>query len=561
MKSLGGLLLALLLAGSLWAQADPRVHAEWWLEQHGALEESRTPEARRIRAIFAEVVAAADKRGGRTPRLVLLRSRRTPLAVSLPDGSVLLNHAALDLLYSPDSHSGDARAAFVLGHELAHLAQDDFWKVDAFFAPSPELNRWLQQESALAPNILKELQADAYGLTYALQAGFPVDALLEEGDRFFERWGGQGRLHPDRDSHPPSTVRAALLQSTLQRVRDAQALFDFGTMLLHLGRLEDARRLLEEYHRLFPGRAVLNNLGVLEFQQAMQDLGRCNPLLPVSIMTPLLVEAETRAELSRGPQRNCLEAEGVAPSLAQARSWLEEATRRDPRHLPSWSNLAAVLLWSQDPAGAMSAADRALELDRTAPEALTLKALALHRFGSAMGLETTDRAIRVLTVLQQRHPDFLPAAYNHAAILSERQRNAAALQAWEQVVRLPLPSPYRNYALGQLGRAPEFPKPMRVPQTSPVRLGSTSSGTPSLKLRLGSFRATFHRQGGVEWLQLGQAVELVMQQRPEIALGNLPRPERVQHHLRREVWQYENFAVEVRGQDVKRAWWFAAPER
>ena len=556
--------------GVALAQSDPRAHAAWWVEQHGALEEASVPEAARVRKVFDRVVHVADKRAGRWPQLVLLRSQRPPLALSLPDGSVLLNHAALNFLYQVDNPElGDTRAAFVLGHELAHLAQDDFWQAEAFAASqaNPQWEQsvedWLKGTQQADTPILRELQADAYGLIYSVQAGFAAGPVLDEGARFFADWASQSRMHPHAGTHPPDATRAAILQASLHQVRAVQDWFDFGTLLLQIGRLEDARVLLEEYQRRFPGRAVLNNLGVVAYQQAMGQLAACNPVLPLSMMTSLLVDTETRGAGTRQGLHNCLKEEAVQRGFQDAARYFEEASQRDPDYVPAWSNLASVRLWKGDASGAMSAADEALKRDATLPEALNLKALALYRFGVQTGIDTADRALKVLEILQRRYPDYAPASYNRAVLLTERQRSAAAQEAWQQALEQPLPVAYAQHVREQLGRPAAAPAPVRAQVPAPIALGSSSSesGTVTQRLRLGSFRASVSVQEDLRILRLGRSVELIQQAHPDLDPITLPRPT-LRHRLPSgELWLYEDFALELRDGLSHRAWWFAPQDR
>ncbi|NJL58572.1 MAG: M48 family metalloprotease, partial [Desulfobacteraceae bacterium] len=116
--------------------------------------------------IFDRVASVADKRGIRIPRLRVLNSKGDPWAVSLPDGYVILSKKAVDMCYQGVSEEeGNARLAFVIGHELGHAADDDFWHWEAFITLSdkPQLRNMLQ-DSNKAENIrAKEMRADDRG--------------------------------------------------------------------------------------------------------------------------------------------------------------------------------------------------------------------------------------------------------------------------------------------------------------------------------------------------------------------------------------------------------------
>ncbi|KPA10820.1 hypothetical protein MHK_008977 [Candidatus Magnetomorum sp. HK-1] len=51
-------------------------------------------------------------------------------ALSFPDGTVVISTGVIDLCYLDVTPKvGDGRLAFILGHELAHLSNNDFWHV------------------------------------------------------------------------------------------------------------------------------------------------------------------------------------------------------------------------------------------------------------------------------------------------------------------------------------------------------------------------------------------------------------------------------------------------
>lgn len=90
-------------------------------------------------------------------------------------------------------------------------------------------------------------------------------------------------------------------------------------------------------------------------------------------------------------------------ALKQAREALEKAVALGPRLPDVWSNLALAKLLAKDPFGAVTCADRALELDPRHVPALYNKAAALD----AQGLK--DECVAVLDALLKIAPDFAPA--------------------------------------------------------------------------------------------------------------------------------------------------------
>ncbi len=468
---------ALYLAGKADAQESPKAKAAWWLEQHGALTEDLEPRIALVRGVWERVEAASERSPKRLPRLVLLRSHHAPMAHALPDGSVLLNRAAIRLCYDGVKRElGDARMAFLLGHELAHLAKDDFWAAEAFsrVGAVPEiaearvhLEQLLRRSEPDGKNQaarLRELQADAHGLIAMTAAGYNPKRVLDVDSTFFQLWSArvielQGQS-PAPAQYPADAERAALLRSQLSAVRRELLVFDAGTKLQQLGRYDDARVLLEHFRGRFPGREIFNNLGLSEYRLAMRELAGYDARWAARYFTALVADLETMGTLTRGrtggpargPGKRCVALLGFQTHFRRALKYFEKASRMDPEYLPARVNLSSARLTAGDYAGAMSAADQVLRVNPEQREAMNNKAVALHAFGREMGMDTTDRALSVLETILRKHPDYAAAAYNRAVLLTERQRPGSAGQAWERLLRYRLPPLYRARVYMNLGR-------------------------------------------------------------------------------------------------------------
>ena len=189
------ILIASLLLVVPSAHADnSKVFAGWWIKNYGAIDAKMDPLAARAEQIFERVSMAADKKGSRFPRLVVIRADGDPYAQVIKDGSVILTYGGLKICYKGVSPSkGDARLAFILGHELAHLAKDDFWHSSAFaavreYGDGKKVRESLMKEfnwDATDPNTQEfirkqELQADSYGLIYMTMAGYDPKAIIDK---------------------------------------------------------------------------------------------------------------------------------------------------------------------------------------------------------------------------------------------------------------------------------------------------------------------------------------------------------------------------------------------
>ena len=512
--------VAVLVAPPLAAQEDdPRATGAWWVQHHGTLASGATL-AQRTRRVFRRMVQAADGQAAVRPRLLLLASPQEPVALALPDGSVMLNRTALEL--ASGRGLGDEGLAFVIGHELAHLAHNDFWKTHAFNAirrktSLQHLDQLLRETNAASSESqLRELQADGSALTWLAIAGYNPGKLLHGYPGFLRKWS-QERLKPNASAERFDQARVALLQHQLQSLRESVLLFEFGSQLLELGRLDDAEILLEAFRDRFPGRAVLHNLGVLKFQQAMVELVRCDPRLPTRYFTPIPVLHHTELAVSRGLGSNgCAARPVIHRLLEEAQEELQAASTLDRADHESTLALGAVQFWMARFPAAFDTADRVLQKTPDQPKALALKAITLHQLGPSLGLNTSDRALNMLWEAERRHPGNPAILYNLAALLEELGRTNTAREVWKVVsTRITLPPLHAEYAARVSGNAFTPPPLARLPQRTPVRFGRKGlrdlTDWHRTNLRVGEFRAAFFRKGDLEVLAIQGAVELVRQ--------------------------------------------------
>lgn len=190
MKKMSLLLILLIMSAVLLLAdttsdsfAEDRSKKEFWINKYGEIKES----AFSIRAheVFRRVLAAADRRGGVEPTLYIINFDGVPWAQSLADGSIILSRKGLEFCYKNHApNEGDSRLAFVIGHELAHQFNGDFWHYK-FLRTAEDDKNSLQafqdiKELAKKPEMLlaKELQADQYGVIYATLAGYKSDKIV-----------------------------------------------------------------------------------------------------------------------------------------------------------------------------------------------------------------------------------------------------------------------------------------------------------------------------------------------------------------------------------------------
>lgn len=571
----------ILSAGPL-ASAGHMDHSAWWIRNFQELAPGDDPLAARAMDVFSRVSAAADKAGNRTPKLVILKSRTNPWAVAIKDGAILVSQGALAFCYqgtsgNPDLEAGDSRLAFVLGHELAHLAKDDFWHMSAFSAlrghgdnASQALQTLLgttgdtrEGREPRSDRKIKELRADAFGLLYMAMAGYDPDSILAGGPNgFFREWVQQvtGDVAYDDPAHPHPDRRARFAAAQLNRVAADLAFFRFGVRLLQTGRYKDGILLLEAFQELFPSREVFNNIGIGHYHLAMNRLAACDAALASRFYLPLRLDENTLAD-PPGPDRSggdCQKDPVFIRHIRAAQRFFAQAVEKDPFYIPGRINLASTLIMAGRYARAVDLADEVLADEVLADEALAhmpghaeaglLKAVGLYLLGRDIGADTTDPAIKILKEILTQRPDWAPARYNLARIQAEAGQTVAGESR--------LHYPHRSSA------AP--------PMQSPIPLGDLTTQTKNrlagLKKReftLGGIDGAFYTGDGIDALELDYSLDMVVMEPVQLMEGpelktQCGRPRRVVENQGSRTWVYDSFAVDIRSGRVRK-WLFYQP--
>ena len=281
------LLLVCSVAGAV--DSDPRSGSSFYVDSFGEVDRASFPLANRVYGVFNRLLKVADRTEYKDPGLLLIDSEDWPWAIALPDNNVVLTRGAVELCYRGVSkEQGDARLALILGHELGHLAEDDYWHRDVYLSLS-------NRQEAGADNVLnfigersglvdtssdkwktivrdRELKADDRGFIYAALAGFDTRLLVEaEEQSFFHYWTRETSAAPG-DFHLSADDRAAYLRARSGSLSDVAELYRIGVALVHLGELSFAETVFRQVLTAFPAHEVYNNLGFIKLQQSLDAI-------------------------------------------------------------------------------------------------------------------------------------------------------------------------------------------------------------------------------------------------------------------------------------------------
>ncbi len=433
-----GTVLLFIACAAAGAEDLSKDQQQWWIEHYGLIDAKTEPLVARAEKIFSRVGAAADKKSNRLPKLVVIGGKGDPYALTLRDGSVILTREGLNICYANTTlETGDSRLAFLIGHELSHIAKDDFWHVDAFTAVSSnkddaKVRRILKSQLEKSGGSLdfvktQELQADSYGIIYMTMAGYDPKAIIgPDGTNFFQYWVSQitETLAYGDAAHVSPEERAEFVRTELQSVIDALDRFSQGVHLYRDGNYQEAASSFQRFIEKYPGREVYNNLGSSQYQLAMKTLAECNELLPVYFTLPIVLDPNTTAQklretlarksasylqndsnqtnLTTSPALDskttaqklretlasenavCFQNESYQTNLQAAIRSFEEAEKKDTAYLPARINLSTALIMSGDYVKAISVADETLKVGPNNPEALYNKAVAENLYPGAL---------------------------------------------------------------------------------------------------------------------------------------------------------------------------------
>jgi tetratricopeptide (TPR) repeat protein len=370
------------------------------------------PLVSRAHDIFNRVKNAADKTYQAPPTIVILKKGANPPIV-LKIGTILISQNTLEKCYGGQGYAaGDARLAFIFGHELAHLANTDYWIEDKRqFVANQETSDILKKHSKEERQM--ELKADAYGMIYASMAGFHPDLLLNSnGEIFFHDW-----TYQIDTTHPSPKARAAQLKQEMLSIRSNIDLFHIGLRLYQLGKYKDALPILKAFQRKFPCREVSNLIGLIYYQQAINYLSEFNEDKAFHFKLGIILDMDTRANLFRYKSKNQFQ-ENMESAILN----FKIANEKDLQYVPSRVNLSAALILIERYSGAIDILDQALKIEKDSPEALNNRAVALYLLESQIKVSMFQQSVDILKQVIETHPKYPDTYYNLAQIMKDRQR-------------------------------------------------------------------------------------------------------------------------------------------
>lgn len=404
-------LVALALAVVATARAAPAQERELPLaegrrvfaaqgERYGTLGEEH-PIVVRVTAVFEKLLRAAGRRPGLVVEVHVLDTPKI-IGESLRGGVVVVSRGLVDLAGSDDA------LAFVLAHELAHVARDHHGLLDSLGVLGASVTpgkATVPVDQVVRAYRAVELDADRLGVLFTALAGYRVGAAIPVLQTIVERVG------PDL-FHPNPKERAATIRDEVGEIVDHLEVFHLGLFLLATGSYLDAAQLLEQFLSLFPSREVMSAVGVAYHKEALR-------YAPAPEFRHLLaLDAVTRVPSAKGAPHPLFR-----QRLERAISYYTLAVDADPTYAPALNNLAAAYLDLGERDLALGNINRALRQDPGLASAYNNRALA------ALMARDTRRAEEDLLAAARLAPGQREIAANLAR-LYEREGRSEEARRW-----------------------------------------------------------------------------------------------------------------------------------
>jgi len=354
-----------------------------------------------------------------------------PQAFSLPGGYIYITQGLLEYFCENDDE-----LAFVLGHEVAHAALRHYadYKLN-----SEEETRHIEQilkgvdasdfleksrraaelSEVLSPYLLnikraKEIEADQFGVLYALRAGYKFSGALHllqklkaaYGDQFLlDTSGAQEKLEGDKEVHPSLSRR--LEQMEIFRIKAAEIvkLFPDGVKALGLGDYETASVIFESILSILPqSSAARLGFGIAKHLEYWSSAGQDDFLISyVEELEPDLTDLLVRGE----------EKPGNLAALRKAEEAYRAVLESQPGNFHARNNLGVVFAETDRFDEAESAFLEALRIQGLSDLPLfNLGLLFQIRYGKTGEGKDRELAVQYLQKYLEIHPED-PVAREH----------------------------------------------------------------------------------------------------------------------------------------------------
>lgn len=564
------LVLAIIISGNIIGQSL-RERSSFWVERYGEVTERENSLVLNAKKIYEKLLDLVEKKAN---GFIVIRTEGEPWALSLPDGYIIMTYGALKICYAGvGEEEGNARVAFIISHELAHIAKNDFWHAYAFTvlkrqeiaeSTKQQLKKYLKfdLDDKETRELIKrqELQADGYALTYMTMAAYDPYYIIGQDKDFFTYWVSQvtKKYIYDDPTHPSPKERAEFVKSQLKDIIDKLPFYNFAVKFYQMGDYENAIMLFREFNNYYQAKEVYNNIGLSYYQLALQNLLKCDENLALKHKLSVYIEEKLPIEevVFRGGVQECYIESKFKENINEAIKNLNIAVSKDKAYIKGKLNLSAALIIAKEYSKAISYAEEVLNVDKDNLDAINNKAIALYYFGKENKIDTTEKSIELLKEGIKKDSNYSNALYNLGMIQKEIGKEAEAKESWNRFLKIEGKGQYSDYICKIIGKEKTKGKQEASKgYDSPIRFGRvnieelTKDGYKEILDRnLGTRNVTIYQKGNTKILTIDDYIKIIEKEPegkigPENIKGMYGEPERVYYSKYGDSFVYEGFII------------------
>lgn len=438
-------------------------YSPWWIYYHGDYAQTEGKNDPRVKwafRVFERLKEVSDKPEGAIPMLYIVKATQGNYAMALPDGGIIINPETLRICYDgvPRDY-GDSRLAFILGHELAHLANKDYGLYEVYRLietyGDEKAQRDFKRHFKFSTENLglsgssgdKEFLADKNGCLYASMAGYDIAILNRGKDNFFYYWAKQAHLDisSSKNRHPSIKKRVEFLNTQLSAIGRHIELFRAGVLLYQIGSYNDAAEAFKQFSLVYPSSEVFNNLGACYLNLALDLIRmRYNAYYYVFRFSIPIDYSSSASDLSNRGDNQYLNDKEIVRYIDKSLEYFKIAASRDPIRGQCRYNLSIALILKAEYAASMAVSDEILKIRPKDALALNNKAIAFYYYGQKEGLDVSQKIIATLEDALRIDSSKVEILYNLGSIKEARKRNSGARFYWEKYLTHPL-TPRDNF--------------------------------------------------------------------------------------------------------------------
>lgn len=396
-----------------------------------------------VDSMLRRIVASSDKPAQTINFLVAPTPEIN--AAALPGGFLMINQGIIDAM--PED-----QLAFVLGHEVAHVQlrhfattmnmtsamevlglAEDGREADDRAVAQAQTEALGKMARSYARNL--ELEADLYGMLYAMRAGYPASSGVEAMKTMKRLVGETPPDMAEHANHPAFSDRIDQLEKGLATIEDTFGLFEAGVTFARQSEYDAAIASFEQFLALFPKSAAgWSNLGACYLKKAVASSDDpWHDDVPVYLKADVTVRAIDTMSLER------------------ARAALSKAIAIDPNRDAALAGLAVLARHEGDNEGAAKLLAKARELDPDYAGYLNNEGVLAASQGK---WKDADKAF---SKALKKDPSAHYVKVNQAVQAGKRKDKKGAIALWRDLEAVPQFAGRAAEELTKLGETPATP--------------------------------------------------------------------------------------------------------